>query len=71
MSFCNASNSQLPVPQSTDDSTFLASIGTTYLGIQGQFDNGVVTWEDIYTKVYILTVNLLLTFTLLEEADVF
>ena len=49
---CTAYDAQLPVPLTIDDSHFLASIGNSYLGIRGGFDNEVINWTNIYTEVY-------------------
>jgi len=48
---CAQNKCQLPVPTSTADNEFIGSIGSTFLGIRGRFDDGVVTWHNIYTKV--------------------
>ena len=47
---CTRFNAQLPVPQSLEDSHFLTSIGNTYLGIRGKFENQFVNWTNIYTN---------------------
>ena len=52
---CAQNKCQLPVPTSTADNEFIGSIGSTFLGIRGRFDDGVVTWHNIYTKVCPMT----------------
>ena len=50
---CAKNNCELPVPTSPADNQFIGSIGSTFLGIQGALDDGVVTWNNIYTKVWL------------------
>ena len=32
------------------ENQFIGSIGSTFLGIRGAFNEGVVTWNNIYTR---------------------
>jgi len=48
---CSQKNCQLPVPISMEENQFIGSIGSTFLGIRADFDDGVVTWKNIYTQV--------------------
>ena len=50
---CKKNNCQLPVPTSMEENEFIGSLGSTFLGIRGDFDDGVVTWNNIYTQVRI------------------
>ena len=52
---CRENNCELPVPTSMAENAFIGSIGETFLGIRGAFDDGVATWNNIYTKVYLIT----------------
>ena len=52
MALCAMSNTQLPVPLSSDDNDFLASLGSTYLGIRGKLEDGIIIWKNIYKEVW-------------------
>ena len=39
------------LPKSDVDSEFYSEFGSMHLGIRGHFDNGRVTWKDIYKNV--------------------
>lgn len=48
---CQQRGGQLPVPMSEEDSEYISTIGSTFLGISGLFDDGIITWMNIYTNV--------------------
>lgn len=50
---CSDVHAELVIPKTPEESKFIASIGSTFLGIQGKRENGTVTWYNIYTMVII------------------